>query len=59
MREMGEATLEDCNILNKEISKKIIRDIRKFNTDVLKNIIKQNKNLKISRKQMSRGMKNL
>ncbi|KAK4876586.1 hypothetical protein RN001_009092 [Aquatica leii] len=56
---MGDKNSEEFRKINKEISKEVRKDIRKYNTTRIIETIEQNKKLKVLKRQINIGTKNV
>ncbi|KAF2881647.1 hypothetical protein ILUMI_24504 [Ignelater luminosus] len=59
MKEKYDTNQTQLQNINKEISKTIRTDVKKYNTKEMKRVIEENKGMKVLRKTMSEGQKNI
>lgn len=59
MKEKHIANITELRSLNPDISKAIRRDIRNFNTKGITNIIEQHKSLKVLKRRLGTGTRNI
>ena len=59
MLKQNDRNSEELRQLNKRISKEIRRDVRKFNTESIRQTIEDNKNMKVLRRKLSHGKREI